>query len=266
MAAAVSSIEFVKEAPVATIWLNRPEVRNAFDVPMLRALRRALAAAERDPEVRAIVLRGRGESFCAGADLALLDGGHSWIELSRFVSRTYERLSGSRKVTIAAVHGHAVAGGFEMMLACDFAVAAEDSRIGDGHIRNGLFGSAGPIYRLPRMIGTRRAKELLLSGDLLTGREALDWGIVNAIAPASDLDAEVARFAARFTNKSPTVTSLTKLVADRGVEASAETLRALEQMTSGVVGELADVREGLAAFRARRPAVWMPLSPEIEDE
>jgi enoyl-CoA hydratase/carnithine racemase len=250
----------------AVLWLNRPEVRNAFDIPMLRGLRRALATADRDPDVRAIVVRGRGDSFCVGADLALLEGGHSWIELSRFVSRIYEGLSGSRKVTIAAVHGHAVAGGFEMMLACDFAVAAEDARIGDGHIRNGLYGSAGPIYRLPRMIGSRRAKELLLSGDLLSGRDAREWGIVNAVAPAAELEALIGRFAARFTDKSPTVTALTKLVADRGLEASAETLRVLEQVTSGVVAELADAREGLAAFQARRPPSWQPLAPGLDDE
>ena len=260
-----ATVEYEAAPPLATVWLNRPEVRNAFDVPMLRGLRRALVRAERDPETRAIVVRGRGSAFCSGADLSQLDSGVSWIELSRFVSRTYERLTQSRKVTIAAVHGYAVAGGFELMLACDFAVATEDAQIGDGHIRNGLFGSAGPIYRLPRMIGSRRAKELMLSGDLLSGREALEWNLVNAVAPADDLDRLVENFAARFTDKSPTVTWLTKLVAGRGLEADIETLQVLEQVLSGVIAELPDAREGVAAFRARRPPVWQPLGPSLEE-
>jgi enoyl-CoA hydratase len=263
---AEATVEYEKAPPLATVWLNRPDVRNAFDLPMLRGLRRALAAAERDPEVRAIVVRGRGGSFCVGADLALLDSGASWIELSRFVSRTYDRLTESRKVTIAAVHGYAVAGGFELMLACDLAVAAEDARIGDGHIRTGLFGSAGPIYRLPRIIGVRRAKELMLSGDLLSGRQALDWSLVNAVAPAGELDALVKRFAARFTKRSPTVTWLTKLVASRGLEADVGTLQVLEQVASGVIAGLPDAREGIDALRENRSPEWQPLGPGVEEE
>jgi enoyl-CoA hydratase/carnithine racemase len=257
-------VEYVSEAPIATIWLNRPKVRNAFDLDLLRALRRGLTRADRDPEIRAIVVRGRGDSFCVGADLELLQSGRSWIELSQFVTATYDALAGARKVTIAAVHGYAVAGGFEMMLACDFAVAAEDAKIGDGHIRNGLYGSAGPIYRLPRMIGSRRAKELMLSGDLLSGRDALAWNLVNAVAPADELDDAVARFAHRFTKNSPTVTWLTKLVAARGLEADTETLKVLEQVTSGVFADLADAREGRDALQDRRPPAWAPLDPPLE--
>jgi enoyl-CoA hydratase/carnithine racemase len=262
---AEATVEYEKVPPLATVWLNRPEARNAFDLPMLRGLRRALAGAERDPEVRAIVVRGRGSSFCVGADLALLDSGASWIELSRFVSRTYDRLTDSRKVTIAAVQGYAVAGGFELMLACDFALASEDAKIGDGHIRSGLFGSAGPIYRLPRIIGSRRAKELMLSGDLLSGREALDWNLVNAVAPAGELSGLVERFAARFTRRSPAVTWLTKLVASRGLEADVETLRVLEQVASGVIAGLPDAREGIEALRDQRLPQWQPLGPGLED-
>ncbi len=259
-------VVYTRDPPLAVVWLNRPAKRNAFDLTMLRALRRALARAEADPEVRAIVLRGRGDSFCVGADPALLDSGHSWLELSRFVSRVYDGLAGSRKVTIAAVHGFAVAGGFEMMLACDFAVATEDARIGDGHIRHGLYGSAGPIHRLPRMIGTRRAKELLLSGDLLSGREARAWNLVNAVAPAGDLDAAVARFAARFTDKSPTLVWLTKLAVSQGLEAGSDTLKAFEQVLGGAVAGLPDARAGREALATRRRPVWQPLEPPLVEE
>ena len=229
------SVEYARDGAVATLWLNRPEARNAYDQPMLRALQRALGAAERDAAVRAIVVRGRGESFCVGADPAMLDSGASWIALSRRVAGVFDRLAESPKVTIAAVHGHAVAGGFELMLACDFAVATEDALIGDRHIRSGLFGSVGATHRLPRIVGLRRAKELLLSGDLLTGGEALAWNLVNAVCAAADLDAAVAAFAARFTGRDPTATWLTKLAANRAAEASSPALQALEQLAAGVI-------------------------------
>ena len=97
------------------------------------------------------------------------------------------------------------------------------------------------MHRLPRIVGLRRAKELLLSGDLLSGREALEWNLINATCAPGELDAAVARFAARFTDKSPAVTWLTKLVANQGLEASSDTLRVLEQVSAGVVESLPEL-------------------------
>ncbi len=119
------------------------------------------------------------------------------------------------------------------MLACDLAVAAEDSRIGDLHIRNGLYAGAGTIHRLPRLVGLPRARELMLSGDVVDGRQAEEWGLVNASAPLPELDALVGRFVSRFADNSPTVTRLTKLVLNRGLDADTETLA-----LSDVVGHL----------------------------
>jgi enoyl-CoA hydratase/carnithine racemase len=260
------AIQYERSGPVATIWLNRPDVRNAYDLAMLRGLRRAVLRAEADGDAAVIVVRGRGDSFCGGADLALLEGGHSWLELASFVGQIFRRLAESRKVTIAALHGWAVAGGFELMLACDLAVAAEDSRIGDFHIRNGLFAGAGTVHRLPRLVGLRRARELMLSGDVLDGRQAQEWGLVNATAPSSELDALIERFASRFADKSPGVTRLTKLVLNRGLDADTETLTVLETMASGAIAATEDAREGVAAFREKRSPVWAPLSLLLEDD
>jgi len=261
-----TAVEYAKDGVLATLWLNRPERRNTFDLAMLRALRDRLARAEADPDVRAVVIRGRGDSFCAGADPSLLASGGSWIDLSRTVARTFDAVADARKVTIAVVHGYAVAGGFELMLACDFTVAAEDAGIGDGHIRHGLFGSAGSSHRLPRLVGTRRAKELLLSGDLLTGTEAREWGLVNAVAPPGALDSTLAAFAARFTDKSPAVTWLTKLAVAQGLEAGSDTLAVLGQVLGGVIEELPDAREGLDALGDRRPPRWQPPAPPVDAE
>ena len=110
------------------------------------------------------------------------------------------------------------------MLACDLAVAAEESRIGDFHIRHGLFAGAGTIYRLPRIVGLRKARELMLSGDVLDGRQAKAWNLVNETAPLADFDGLVERFTARFADKSPTIAWLTKLAVNRGLDSDAATL------------------------------------------
>ena len=178
-------------------------------------------------------------------------GETGWSGLAYSVARTFKRISESRRITIAVVHGWTVAGGFELMLACDFALAAEDARIGDFHIRHGLFAGAGTIYRLPRLIGLRRARELMLSGDVIDGREAKEWGLVNDAAPLVRLDALIERFASRFSDRSPTVAWLTKLAVNRGLDADYETLSALERLTSDTVAATEAAREGVAGFLER---------------
>jgi enoyl-CoA hydratase len=246
------SLEYEADGPVATIWLNRPQAKNAYDLELLQALDGALARAEADPASRVVVIRGRGDSFCAGADFSLLTGETPWSELSETVAKTFKRISESRRLTIAAVHGWTVAGGFELMLACDFALAADDARIGDFHIRHGLFAGAGTIYRLPRLIGLRKARELMLSGDVIDGREAKALQLVNDAAPFDELDALIDRFAAKFTDKSPTVAWLTKQAVNRGLDSDYETLAALERETADAVAATADAREGVAAFLRRQ--------------
>jgi len=245
-------VEYESRGPVVTLWLNRPDVRNAYDLALLQALDAGLTRAEEDEESRVVVVRGRGDAFCAGADVAMLAGEAAWSELGASVSRIFSRVAESKRITVAAVHGWAVAGGFELMLACDLAVAAEDARIGDFHIRHGLFAGAGTIYRLPRLIGLRRARELMLSGDVLDGREAKAWNLVNEVAPAGELDSVVERFAARFTDRSPTVAWLTKRAVNRSLDADYQTLDLVERLTSDAVAATAEARAGVAAFLERR--------------
>jgi enoyl-CoA hydratase len=244
-------VEYESNGAVTTLWLNRPQVKNAYDLPLLTALDATLTRAEADEATRVVVVRGRGDSFCAGADVSMLAGDVAWSELGAAVERTFRRISDSKRITVAAVHGWAVAGGFELMLACDLAVAAEDARIGDFHIRHGLFAGAGTIYRLPRLIGLRKARELMLSGELLDGRQAKEWGLVNEVAPAAELDGAVERFAARFADKSPTVAWLTKRAVNRALDADYETLNLVERLTSDAVAATEDARAGVAAFLDR---------------
>lgn len=246
---------------VATIWLNRPEVRNCVNWELLTQLGAAVERAAADDEVRVVLFRGRGGTFCAGADLNMLNGEFlatttKSIELAQVSARTYDRIFNLPKPTIAVVEGYAVAGGFELMISCDFCIAASDARIGDFHIRRALFGGAGPIYRLPRYIGLRKAKELMMTGKLLSGQECFEWGLANVTAPPEDLDQAVAEFVAPLKDKGALIMHVTKMTANRGLDGDTETLIALETMACNVIHQSADAREGVQAFLEKRDPIW----------
>ena len=246
---------------VATIWLNRPEVKNCVNWGLLTQLGRALDRAEDDQDARVVLIRGRGHTFCAGADLNMLDSEflgttNNSVKIAQVSARTFDRAFNLSKPTVAVVEGHAVAGGFELMISCDFAVVSDDAKIGDFHIRRALFGGAGPIYRLPRYIGLRKTKELLLTGKLLSGKECEAWGLANVSARADELDRAVEDFVAPLKDKSAFTMRITKLAANRGLDGDTETLIALESMTCNVAHQSEDAKEGVQAFLEKRDPVW----------
>jgi enoyl-CoA hydratase/carnithine racemase len=254
-------LQYEVDNGVATIWLNRPEVKNCINWELLMALGAALERAEDDENVRVVVLRGRGHTFCAGADLNMLDSEFlgtttNSVKIAQVSARTFARAFDLAKPTIAVVEGYAVAGGFELSISCDFCLIADDARIGDFHIRRALFGGAGPIYRLPRYIGLRKTKELLYTGKLLSGTEAHEWGLANLSAPADQLDQALADFIAPMIDKSAFTMRITKLAANRGLDGDTETLIALESMTCNVAHQSEDAKEGVQAFLEKRDPTW----------
>lgn len=246
---------------VCTIWLNRPHKRNCVSPQLLRELEAAVDRAAEDKNALAVVFRGRANTFCSGADLDQLVGpvlheSRTSLQLAIDSARTYDKIYNMSKPTIAAVEGYAVAGGFELMISCDFALAEANARIGDFHIRRALFGGAGPIYRLPRYIGMRKSKELMLTGKLLTGVETVEWGLCNASAPAAEFDKLIADFCEPLIDKSPFCMWMTKMALNRGMDADTNSLITLETMTCNVVHHSADAKEGVAAFLEKRKPVW----------
>jgi len=249
---------------VATVWLNRPEVKNCVNWDVLTGIGEAVERADRDDSVRVVLFRGRGRTFCAGADLNMLNGEFlqtttKSIELAQVSARTYDRIFNLKKPTIAVVEGYAVAGGFELMISCDFCIASTDAKIGDFHIRRALFGGAGPIYRLPRYIGLRKAKELMLTGKLLSGQECYEWNLANVAAAPEDLEQAIADFVAPLKDKGALIMHITKMTANRGLDGDTETLIALESMACNVIHQSADAREGVQAFLEKRDPVWKGL-------
>ena len=245
---------------VAHIWLNRPHKRNCVSAQLMKEMGEAVERAGDDPDVRVMVMRGRGNTFCSGYDLDELQDQYlsrsGAIEVAYRSAQFCDRIFNARKPTIAVLEGYTTAGGFEIMINCDFAIAAEDALIGDFHIRRALIGGAGPIYRLPRLLGLRKAKELMLSGKLLTGREASEWGLVNEVAPADELDACVERFVADYVDKSPFATWITKMAVNKGLDADQGSVMVMEHLASGVIMNSNDAAEGVAAFLSKREPVW----------
>ena len=256
----VDPIQYEVDGPIARIWFNRPHKRNSVSQQLLQELGEAVDRAEADDQVRAMVLRGREGTFCSGFDLDELQadfiGSTTALEVAQWSARTCDKIFNARKPSIAVLEGYTTAGGFEIMINCDFAIANEDAKIGDFHIRRGLFGGAGPIYRLPRILGLRKAKELMLSGKLLSGIEAKEWGLINDCAPADELDACVENFVADFTDKSPFAMWITKMAVNRGLDGDTETLMVLEHLATGVVLNSNDAAEGVASFLEKREPKW----------
>lgn len=256
----VEGIEYERDGYVARVWLNRPHKRNSVTLPILQRLQEIVEEVDADPGIRALVLRGRGGTFCSGFDLDSLKaeyvGTTTALDVAYKSAKICDRLYNMKKPSFAVLEGYTTAGGFELMISCDFAIAADEAKLGDFHMQRGLYGGAGPIYRVPRMIGIRKAKELMLSGKLLTGKEAAEWGLVNISAPAAELDKAVDEFVGQFIDKSPFTMFITKLTVDRSLDADTNSLMVMEHLAVGVVLQSNDAAEGVSAFLEKRKPTW----------
>jgi enoyl-CoA hydratase len=193
----------VKQAgPVRWLYLNRPERRNALTPTLISTLTVELTAALDDTGTGAVVIAGRGPSFCAGADLrhllTLRETGGDPVEFLATIWDCFTLIETAAKPVVAAVHGHAVAGGLELALACDVVVAEAGTQIGDGHVRYGLVPGGGASWRLPRKVGEPLARWLMLTGELLPAERFVGCGFVHSVAAPAEFRHEVAAVAARL--------------------------------------------------------------------
>ena len=242
--------------PVTTVSLNRPAKRNALCVDLLGQLVAAVTAAEQDLTQRILILRGEGPAFCAGLDLAEAADPERAHRSGELIAQTLRTLSATRLVTIAAVHGAAIAGGAGLMTACDFAVAAHGTQIGYPETRRGLVAALVMTF-LRRQLRERDARELLLTGELIDATRALAIGLVNREVPAGELMIAVQGYADLVLRGGPEGVANTKrLFAEmwpRAVEADLDRAQAfhLEARQS------AEAAEGIAAYREKRPPSWL---------
>jgi enoyl-CoA hydratase len=226
---------------VLVVTMNRPQARNALNPELMAALSAALRAADADPEVRAVVLAGAGPMFCAGLDLKTFGAGADFRGL-----RWFYRDSIATPV-VAAVHGVALGGGFELLLACDLVVAAEGTRLGIPEVRWGLFAAGGGVT-LSSRIPMVAALEMGLTGEPVTAERALAMGLVNRVLPADEVLGEALALARRISLNSPLGVGITKkLMRER---------RWPEFSEIDEVYASEDAQEGPRAFAEHRPPVW----------
>jgi enoyl-CoA hydratase len=216
----MSTVLVSEAGGVGRITLNRPEAMNAITTELAGALRDALAGLAQ--RARVIVIDGAGGNFCVGGDFKALQAIREDPVALRELFMTFHAacaLIGELPVPVfAAVEGNAMAGGFELMLASDFAIVREDARIGDNHSNFGMVPGGGSTQRLPRLVGRQRALGLILSGDRLSGREAAEWGLAYRAEPVERFGAAVDELAAKLAEKDPVALARTKATVRAGLE------------------------------------------------
>src|SRR5688500_11147175 len=225
--------------------LNRPAKLNARNGELVTALVAALDAAEAEPSARVIVLEGAGRAFSSGYDLTeeadgAIGGPVAWTELLGADVAATPRILDSPKPVIAQVHGYALAGGLELAMACDLIVAAEGTKLGEPEIR---YGSAPVTLLMPYLIGQKRTRELLLTGDLIDAVEAERPGLINRVVPAEELAAEVDRLADRLARTPPEVMGPTKRMLNRAMDAAGFRLGVEAGLARGALTNAADTPE-----------------------
>ncbi|MGW0818054.1 enoyl-CoA hydratase/isomerase family protein [Streptomyces viridiviolaceus] len=239
--------------------LNRPQRRNALDGTLIEELDRALTSAEADADTAVLVVAGEGPSFCAGADLGHLlavsrQHGNP-VEFLTKVSALFTRVEKSPLPVVAAVHGHAVAGGMELALACDLVVAADDALIGDGHVRNQLLPAGGASVRLPQRVGDGLARYLMLTGNLVPAAEFLASGWIRSVVPAARLEATAQDLAEQLvTAAGPAQARVKQLLSVTSSLPPEQGLDA-ELAAFGAHWDTAPVADALHAFLSVRPEV-----------
>lgn len=247
-------------SPVAWVRLNRPEAMNSLSNSLYEQLNSTLDYVEHDPTVRVIVLTGTGDVFSAGADLKIDDIAYEdgsidsdrLLAYLRRASATSDRLPSLAKPVIAAVNGLAVAGGFELVLACDLVIAADTARMGDAHSNYGLLPGTGGAARLVRLVGAHVANYLAFTGDFLPASELLRVGVVNEVVPADRLISRVDELARHIASKSPRGLAHMKRLLYDAREQSLDTALRMEHQALALHAHSSDMKEGLAAFREKR--------------
>ncbi|WP_227378944.1 enoyl-CoA hydratase/isomerase family protein [Haladaptatus halobius] len=235
---------------IATVTVNRPEKRNAMDVPTRKDLRDSFETVGEDDSVRAVILRGAGDgSFIAGGDIdsfAEFDHMEGLEYATKYAQGLYNYLAELPKPTVAAVDGYALGGGTEIALACDIRLATEDAKFGLPEVDIGVLPAGGGTQRLVQVVGAGRAKELILTGRIIDAGEAKEIGLANHVYPAADFDDAVLEMAESLTSKAPVAQRLAKESINRGL--NAEQGLDFERMAGAFLFGTEDREEGMNAF------------------
>jgi len=244
-------------SPAARITLNRPEKRNALSLALMEELISALDEVRAVPEVRVIVIEGAGPAFSAGHDLGEMIGcaPEFYDRLFEVCAVMMETIHRVPQPVVAKVHGIATAAGCQLVASCDLAIAAEGTRFATPGVKIGLFCST-PMVPLSRAVGRKRALELLLTGEPIDAATACDWGLVNRVVPAGELEEAVTTIVERIAASSPLTVRVGKEAFYRQVELDEHGAYELMRRVMATNAQAGDAQEGMSAFLEKRPPSW----------
>ena len=248
----------VREGPIATITMNRPERRNALSLAMMRELITALRTLATQSETRVIVLAGNGPAFSAGHDLRELVGRdiNAYREIFDVCTQLMAAVQDIRQPVIARVHGIATAAGCQLVAACDLAIASDTARFATPGVKIGLFCTT-PMVALTRAVGRKRALEMLLTGVAIDAHTAAEWGLVNRIVPESQLDEATRLLAEQIAEASSLTVSIGKQAFYAQIDLDQPKAYAYAKEVMSMNALAADAQEGMTAFLEKRPPGWV---------
>jgi enoyl-CoA hydratase/carnithine racemase len=253
-----SNIIYEKKEGLAKITLNRPDVLNALGPKTLEEIGEALEDIENDISVRVVVITANGRAFCTGADLtgvASIPPDKPRDYFLRLWNKVFSAIENVSVPVIAAVNGMAYAGGLELVMVCDLAIVSEEAKLSDQHANRGLIPGGGASQRLPRLIGIRKAKELLYTGDRISPAEAERLGLINKVVPADKLEEATNEMVTKLLAKSPMALKAVKKLVNRGMESSLDAGLEMEMLAMTGHGTTEDFEEGIKSFlEGRSPA------------
>jgi len=243
------------EGEIGILVINRPKSLNSLNIETLKEIQMGVQEVKEHPEVKVLILTGAGEkAFVAGADITEMKEMNSLqaVQFSRLGHLTLRMIQDLDRPVIAAVNGFALGGGTEIALACDFIYASENAKFGLPEVTLGIFPGFAGTQRLPRLIGKGKAKELILTGKMISAQEAFQMGMVNRVFPQASLMEEAKKVAAQIAANGAVGVRLAKMVMDAGFNMDLEKACSLESYTFGIGFSTEDQKEGMTAFVEKR--------------
>lgn len=247
-------VTYREEGALSYITLNRPQKLNALNPEVFRLLDQYVERFSRSEEARVAILHGNGSSFAAGADIEHYVGltVPEYAAFMRFGNAVQQRMVECAKPLVAAVHGYALGGGLEIALCCDLIVAAPDAQLGLPEVRLGLLPGGGGTQRLPRLIGTVRAAEMLMTGRRLSGTEAVAYGLALSTDEHGSVLEAAEALATRIAAQAPFAVRMAKVLLQHGLETPLSAGLPFEQSVGALLYGTGDAREGITAFVEKR--------------
>jgi enoyl-CoA hydratase len=238
---------------VGTLTIDRPEVKNALDLETVSQVREALRRLEADASVGVLIVTGAGETaFVSGADINDIRARGRDEGLAAINSSLFAEIERFPRPTIAAVNGYALGGGCELALACDIRIASDTAKFGQPELGLGIIPGAGATQRLPRIIGMGRAKHLILTGDVIDAKQALEIGLVTAIAPPGQLQIRARELAKRVLRQGPLAARLAKVALNASARVDMDSGLLIETLAQALCYSSDDKLEGTSAFLEKR--------------